>query len=44
MNADVMGKEFHCLNREDVAMWGAAILAGSAIGVFPTLKRPLKNM
>jgi xylulokinase len=37
MNADVMGKEFHRLNREDVAMWGAAMLAGSAIGLFPDI-------
>jgi xylulokinase len=38
MNADVMGKEFHCLDREDVAMWGAAILAGNAVGIFPDIE------
>lgn len=43
MNADVMGKEFHCLSREDVAMWGAAILAGSAVGVFPDIEETAKK-
>ncbi|WP_027293721.1 xylulokinase [Robinsoniella sp. KNHs210] len=36
--ADVQGKRYEVLNREDAAMWGAAILAGNAIGVFPDLK------
>ena len=39
MNADVMGKKYHRLNREDVAMWGAAILAGSAVGIFPDIEK-----
>jgi len=43
MNADVMGKEFHRLNREDVAMWGAAMLAGSAIGLFKDLTETAKK-
>ncbi|MPN08156.1 Xylulose kinase [bioreactor metagenome] len=43
MNADVMGKEFHRLNREDVAMWGAAMLAGSAIGLFPDITETAKQ-
>lgn len=38
MCADVQGKRYEVLNREDAAMWGAAILAGNAIGVFPDLK------
>lgn len=38
MCADVQGKTYHVLNREDVAMWGAALLAGNAIGVFGDLK------
>jgi xylulokinase len=38
MCADVQGKAYHVLNREDVAMWGAALLAGNAIGVFGDLK------
>lgn len=32
--ADVTGKNFEKLNRSDIAMWGAAILAGVGIGVF----------
>lgn len=43
MNADVMGKTFQKLNREDVALWGAAILAGSAIGVFPDICETAKS-
>lgn len=35
--ADVTGKTFERLSREDVALWGAAILAGNAIGVFPDM-------
>ena len=37
--ADVTGREFKRLNREDVALWGAAVLAGNAVGVFPDLKK-----
>lgn len=43
MNADVMGKEFRRLDREDVAMWGAAMLAGSAIGLFPDIAGTAKQ-
>ncbi len=39
MNADVMNKSYLRLNRDDVAMWGAAILAGNAIGLFPDIKK-----
>ena len=42
MCADVQGKTYHVLNREDVAMWGAAMLAGNAIGVFGDLKGTAK--
>jgi len=42
MCADVQGKTYHVLNREDVAMWGAALLAGNAIGVFGDLKETAK--
>ena len=42
MCADVQGKTYHVLNREDVAMWGAAMLAGNAIGVFGDLKDTAK--
>ncbi len=37
--ADVTGRTFRRLNREDVALWGAAILAGNAIGVFEDIKK-----
>lgn len=33
--ADVTGRTFERLDREDIALWGAAILAGSAVGIFP---------
>jgi xylulokinase len=42
MCADVQGKTYQVLNREDVAMWGAAMLAGNAIGVFGDLKQAAK--
>lgn len=42
MCADVQGKTYQLLNREDVAMWGAAMLAGNAIGVFSDLKQTAK--
>jgi len=37
--ADITGKLFMRLNREDVALWGAAILAGNAVGIFHDIKR-----
>lgn len=39
MCADVQNKKYEVLNREDVAMWGASMLAGNAIGVFGDLKQ-----
>lgn len=38
MLADVTGCTFERLDREDIALWGAAILAGKGIGVFPDMK------
>ena len=38
MNADATGKRYSTLRRKDVSMWGAVILAGNAVGVFPDLK------
>lgn len=35
--ADVLGREFLRLDRDDTALWGTAILAGSGIGVFPDM-------
>ncbi len=43
MCADAQGKRYKTLNREDVAMWGAAILAGNAIGVFKDIKETAKR-
>jgi xylulokinase len=39
MNADVSGKKYTTLKMKDVSMWGAVILAGNAIGVYPDLKK-----
>ena len=39
MNADVMNKSYQKLGRDDVAMWGAAILAGNAIGLYPDIRK-----
>lgn len=38
MMADVTGKIYCRINRKDVSMWGASILAGNAIGVFPSIE------
>lgn len=43
MNADVTGKTYHTLDRSDVSMWGACILAGHAIGVFPDMKETARQ-
>lgn len=38
INADVCNRAYRRLNREDVALWGAAIIAGNAVGIFPDMK------
>ena len=43
MCADVQNKTYYTLNREDVAMWGAAILVGNAVGLFGDLKGTAKK-
>lgn len=43
MLADVTGYTFQRLNREDIALWGAAILAGNGIGVFPDIREKAKQ-
>jgi xylulokinase len=43
MFADVTGKTFRGVNRKDVSMWGAALLAGNAIGVFDDIKAVAKK-
>ncbi len=39
MLADVQDNKYQVLDRDDVAMWAAAILAGNAIGVFPDMEK-----
>lgn len=39
MCADVQGKTYQRMDRDDVALWGAAILAGNAIGLFGDMKQ-----
>lgn len=39
MNADVHGKTYQHLNRKDVSLWGAAIIAGNAIGIFDNVAK-----
>ena len=43
MFADVTGKTFRSVSRKDVSMWGAALLAGNAIGVFEDIKAVAKK-
>ena len=43
MCADVQQKEYAVLDREDVALWGASILAGNAVGIFADLKETAKK-
>lgn len=43
MSADVTGKTYCTLNRKDVSMWGASILAGNAIGVFPSIEETARQ-
>jgi xylulokinase len=43
MNADVSGKTYRKLDREDVAMWGAAMLAGNAVGIFDDLVQTARS-
>ncbi len=39
MCADVQNKQYLLLDREDVALWGACILAGNAVGLFADLRK-----
>lgn len=43
MLADVTEKTFMRINREDIAMWGSAILAGNAIGIFKDIKETARR-
>ncbi|MDD3138789.1 MAG: FGGY family carbohydrate kinase [Lachnospiraceae bacterium] len=35
--ADICGREFQCLEREDVALWGTAMIAGYGVGLMDDL-------
>lgn len=41
--ADVTGVRHTLLNRQDVSMWGASILAGHAVGIFTDVKETAKR-
>lgn len=41
--ADVTGRSFCCVDREDVALWGAAMLAGNALEVFPDIQKTARE-
>ncbi|MDL2236898.1 hypothetical protein LJC56_03580 [Christensenellaceae bacterium OttesenSCG-928-K19] len=43
LSADVTGKTYQVLSRDDIATWAAAMLAGNAIGVFSDLKETAKS-
>jgi len=44
MNADVAQKTYYTIKMKDVSMWGAVLLAGNAIGLFPDLKETATKM
>ena len=41
--ADITGITHTTLDRNDVSMWGASILAGHAVGIFPDMKETAKQ-
>lgn len=41
--ADVTGKQFVRIDREDAALWGTAVLAGNAVGMFDDIKTISKS-
>ena len=43
MAADITGKTHCTMNRGDVSMWGACILAGNAVGIFDSLEETAKK-
>lgn len=43
MSADVSRMPYCTVNRKDVSMWGAAMLAGNAVGVFGDLKETARK-
>jgi len=43
MSADIEGKDYVTVNRKDVSMWGACILAGNAVGLFKDMRETAKQ-
>ncbi len=43
MHSDVSGRNYQLLSRSDVALWGACIIAGKAIGIFDDMKETAKK-
>jgi xylulokinase len=43
MSADVSNKPYNTIAFKDVSMWGAVLLAGNAVGLFPDLKAAAKK-
>lgn len=41
--ADVTGRTFQRVDREDAALWGAVLLAGDALGVFPDIRETARE-
>jgi xylulokinase len=44
MNADVAQKTYCTIKMKDVSMWGAVLLAGNAVGLFPDLRETAARM
>ena len=41
--SDVTGRTFQRVDREDAALWGAVLLAGDALGVFPDIRETARE-
>ena len=43
IHADISGRTYQTLNRADVALWGACIIAGKAIGLYADMKETARK-
>lgn len=41
--ADICGREFQCLDKEDIALWGTAVIAGYGVGKYENLEKIAKK-
>lgn len=41
--ADICGREFECLDKEDMALWGTAVIAGYGVGVFENMENAARE-